>query len=142
MYSCIRRTNSTCRPAILIHHWTMLCVPTGAFCDVYRATRKDTRTSYAIKIFRNVYYSQVMSTAQSSSSTMSGIVQHEMQVLKQCRHENIVSYYGCLPSRHDRFVSKQDTPRTGSRCSTAAAHKHSKVESILFNLQPTRLLAS
>jgi len=92
-------------------------IGSGAFCDVYKAIKCDTGSTYAIKIFRHVYYNDVVRRRQSvknsdgsenqhtneirnsnEDTTMSSLVQHEMSILKQCRHENIVSYYGCLPS--------------------------------------------
>jgi len=104
-----------------LEHWFELdgLIGRGAFCDVYRAVRRDSGTPYAVKIFRTVYYNEVADAAGNNTPTttnasMAAVVQHEMQVLKQCRHENIVSYYGCLPSASGQLCLVMDLCEGGS----------------------------
>ena len=68
----------------------------GGFCDVCTVRRKTTGTIYVTKIFRNVCYDELFRDT-STSNSFNQSVQHEITILKRCRHENIVSYYGCLP---------------------------------------------
>ncbi len=53
----------------------------GGFASVYLATHTPTRSRYAVKIFDG----------------WNGTIQNEINILKELRHENVVSYYGCVP---------------------------------------------
>ena len=53
----------------------------GGFASVYLATHTPTRSRYAVKIF------------DGWNST----IKNEISILKELRHENVVSYYGCVP---------------------------------------------
>ena len=57
----------------------------GGFATVHLATHKPTGGLYAVKIFaeKNV------------------TIQNEINIMKMCRDENVVSYYGCFPNQHD-----------------------------------------
>ena len=53
----------------------------GGFATVYLANHKPTGAKFAVKIF----------------DKFNVTIQNEINILKEIRHENVVSYYGCFP---------------------------------------------
>ena len=72
----------------------------GGFSDVYQARHKETRAMYACKVFRHIPYRLLAADRATSAqnATLTALIAREIDVLKRTRHENIVSYFGCLAS--------------------------------------------
>ena len=72
----------------------------GGFSDVYQARHKETQAMYACKVFRHIPYTLLQGERSSSQqeATLTALIKREIEVLKTTRHENIVSYFGCLAS--------------------------------------------
>ena len=63
----------------------------GGFASVYLATHTPTRSRYAVKIFEGWNLT----------------IQNEINILKELRHENVVSYYGCVPIGEEGGVDRK-----------------------------------
>ena len=63
----------------------------GGFASVYLATHTPTRSRYAVKIFEGWNLT----------------IQNEINILKELRHENVVSYYGCVPIGEEGSVDRK-----------------------------------
>ena len=62
----------------------------GGFAQVHVATHVPTQTKLAVKIF-------------SSSYQIDGIGS-EISILRECRHDNVISYFGYVSHNHKLYV--------------------------------------
>jgi serine/threonine protein kinase len=64
----------------------------GSFGTVYRGRLLSAQADVAIKLLENATEHDGMGNAQDAVIES---IQKEIKILQRCRHENIVSYYGC-----------------------------------------------
>ena len=63
----------------------------GGFAHVHLATHVPTNTRLAVKIF-------------SSSLSSLDAINSEIRILKECRHDHVIAYYGHVQHHHKLFV--------------------------------------
>lgn len=68
----------------------------GASARVYRVTDRKTKAEFAAKIMRL--------NDESSLGDMAASLEHEMAVLRQVQHDNIVTYFGCCRRLNDVWI--------------------------------------